>query len=47
MLQDSSFYIGLIVAVAVVLFLLGSLNTTSLFEGSEHDGLYDNDNDKK
>lgn len=43
MLQDSSFYIGLVSAVAFVLFLLGSLNTTSLFEGSEHDGMYDED----
>jgi len=40
MLQDSSLYIVLIGAVAFVLFLLGSLNTTSLFEGSEHDGVY-------
>lgn len=41
MLQDSSFYIALVGAIAFVLFLLGSLNTTSLFEGSEHDGVYD------
>jgi hypothetical protein len=41
MLQDSSFYIVLVGAIAFVLFLLGSLNTTSLFEGSEHDGIYD------
>ncbi len=44
MLQDSSFYIALVGVIAFVLFLLGSLNTTSLFEGSEHDGVYD---DKK
>jgi hypothetical protein len=44
MLQESTFYIALIGAVAFVLFLLGSLNTTSLFEGSEHDGVY---NDKE
>lgn len=41
MFEDSSFYIWLAVTVAFVLFLLGSLNTTSLFEGSEHDGMYD------
>lgn len=41
MLQDSSFYIALVGVIAFILFLLGSLNTASLFEGSEHDGVYD------